>query len=164
MRKTILLTAAAILLLGAIPAEGRRLTRRLPTPKPDKTALSDSGRIVVSIEGDSIAATRLDSLSAKGYDKPVDASAESIFITNGCCSGLLHVTLRITYSDMKGNLLHRRDVDIDCDVPPGETRKLDFPTWDRQRSFYYHGSRAPKRRQATPYRIKAEIISAAFLP
>ena len=41
------------------------------------------------------------------------------------------------------------------DIPAGETRKIDFPTWDRQMTFYYCGSPRP-RVSAIPYNVTIE--------
>lgn len=98
-------------------------------------------------------------VSFAGYDKSINATKESIHIINNSGHHLKGVTLHISYLDMKGRMLHSREVTLKCDVPDKETRKLDFPTWDTQKSFYYHLGPEP-RRVASPYDV--EIRPMAF--
>lgn len=87
-----------------------------------------------------------------GYDKPVNSSKETLHVTNTSTVAIEGMSLDITYLDLQQRQLHNRVVQITAHLEPGETRMLDFPTWDLQRSFYYTRSNAP-RRQATPYDI-----------
>lgn len=100
-----------------------------------------------------------DKISFYGFDKTVNSNKESLFVVNGLDScDVVGMTLDVTYLDMKGRQLHRRDVERDCDIPSGETRRIDFPTWDTQKAFYYHKSSAPKK-QATPFNVKVSLKS-----
>lgn len=97
-----------------------------------------------------------------GYDKPISASRETLHISNLSTERtLVGVRLSIVYLDRQGRQLHSRDVDIETDVPPGETRIVSFPTWDPQRSFYYKDSVKP-RRIATPYTIRVTPLWLIF--
>lgn len=103
----------------------------------------------------------LDSLiSRSGYDKPLHSRVETIFITNRLDRPLTHLSLSIIYRDMQGRQLHRATRQLDCNIPPGETRMLTFSSWDRQMSFYYHRSRPPKRSPGTPFDISTTVVSA----
>ena len=94
-----------------------------------------------------------------GFDKTVTSGLESFFILNGLDSTIYGMEIRITYTDMKGRQLHRRDVKIECEIPPHETIRTDIKSWDAQKSFYFHRSAKP-RRQATPFDIHIELLSA----
>ena len=93
-----------------------------------------------------------------GFDKTIGSSMESFFITNGLDSSIEGMEISITYYDMKGRQLHRRDTRIDCYVAAGETIRTDIKSWDTQKSFYFHRSVKPKR-QATPFDVKIELVS-----
>ena len=93
-----------------------------------------------------------------GYDKSINATKESIHVTNNSGHRLRAVTFQISYLDMKGRMLHSREVTQKCDVPDKETRKLDFPTWDTQKSFYYHLGQEPHR-VAAPYDVRLRPIA-----
>lgn len=89
-----------------------------------------------------------------GYDKPLNATKESIHVTNQSDTlTITAVTLRIVYLDRMGRQLHSREVTIEDIIKPGETQLLTFPSWDIQHAFYYINSPRP-RRQATPYTIR----------
>lgn len=94
-------------------------------------------------------------LTLSGYDKPLRSRRESIFITNRSRRTVVSVTLRIDYLDMEGRQMHRAEVTLPCDIPAGETRQLNFPTWDRQQAFYYHVTGKPRTSDGSPYTITA---------
>lgn len=96
-----------------------------------------------------------------GFDKTVNSSVESFFISNELKSALSGLEVRITYTDMKGRQLHKRTVRIDTPIPAGETMRTDIKSWDTQKSFYYHKSVRPKR-QATPFDVKVELLSVTL--
>lgn len=91
-----------------------------------------------------------------GFDKNAGSGIESFFISNSSDSTLKAIGIDILYFDMKGRQLHRRRLDIKCDVAPGETMRHDIKSWDTQKSFYYHRSAKP-RRQSTPFDVKIEL-------
>ncbi len=104
-----------------------------------------------------------DSVSFSGYDKNISSPKEAFLITNGSTASLQAVSLRIDYFDMNGLMLHSRTYSAECLVPPGETRKIDIPTWDRQNSFYYYLSNEPKK-VATPYKVTITPLSYWVMP
>lgn len=87
-----------------------------------------------------------------GYDKPANASKESMLITNNSSLNLHGITINITYLTEDGRQLHKQKRDLFLDLPAGETRKQEFPAWDSQGTFYYYLSRAPKNGGA-PYKV-----------
>ena len=102
-------------------------------------------------------------ITLSGYSKTRNASKESILATNSGNETVIGITLEIEYLSTDGRQITRRKKTIPCNIPPGETRKLDFSTWDRQYVFYYHKSPAPHRAQATPYTIRASAIEASCI-
>lgn len=102
-------------------------------------------------------------IALSGYSKTRNAPKESILATNSGDETVTGVTIEIEYLSIDGRQITRRKVKIPCVIPSGETRKLDFATWDRQYVFYYHKSPAPQRAQATPYTIRAATIEATCL-
>lgn len=94
-----------------------------------------------------------------GYDKPLRSSRESLFITNNTSRDIDGIVLSIDYFDASGRKLHSRAVTVRCDLPQGQTRKIDFPSWDTQQSFYYKLSPKPRRDGATPYDIRCHATA-----
>lgn len=93
-----------------------------------------------------------------GYDKPANASKESMLITNNSSLNLQGITINITYLTEDGRQLHKQKRDLSLDLPAGETRKQEFPAWDSQGTFYYYLSRAPKTGGA-PYKVVITLTS-----
>ncbi len=93
-----------------------------------------------------------------GYDKNRESTRESLFLSNTGTTAIRSITFVINYLDMEGRQLHKRRVTVPCLVPSGETRRLEFKSWDTQNSFYYHRSRVPKRTQATPYDVTIQPV------
>ena len=145
------LIAVAVVLLAAGAAEAQRTTRRGGKPAQEQSHAHARGH------NDSTACVRCDStVRISGYDKTLQASKESFFVTNLMDSASitrLHLTL--SYSDIGGRSLHKRSIDVDCHIPCAETRRIDIPSWDRQHVYFYRLSE-PRRRvtaAAAPYDV-----------
>lgn len=153
MRQIPLILAIAAVSLTAASAKKQRTTRR-PL---------QSDNIVTAIRRDSVVPLLAADIKLAGYDKPLRARSETIFATNASPDSLSikSIRLTITYRDSRGRQLHRRSVWIETDLPPGQTRRLSFPSWDTQQSFYYRLSRQP-RSAATPYDVTAVADSASI--
>lgn len=109
---------------------------------PDSLLLSDG----------TVIAFHPDDVTFAGYDKQASASAEDFLFVNNTGATVAGISIRIDYADMSGRMLHSRTVTTQCQVPPGETRKIEIKTWDRQHSYYYYLGNEP-RRVATPYKV-----------
>lgn len=139
-------------------AFSRKMKLKLePTPSDTITPMTEGSLTICSPcvpcnEGYSI-----DQAKITGFDKKADATKESFFITNTTDRRLVGMDFTITYLTSGNKQLHSRHVDIDCDIPPGETRKFDIKSFDTQKSFYYHKSQAPLRKQASPFKISIQI-------
>lgn len=146
-----------MLLLCGIACTAQRTTRR--NLRPITAAVEDT-----TVAADSIIYPQTDVVTLSGYDKPLRSTSESLFATNHSDLIIKSVTILITYIDMSGRQLHSREVTIDTPIPPGETRQLQFRSWDRQKSFVYHRSQRPKRAAYSPYDIIATITSITVAP
>lgn len=150
-----LLLLIAVLLSLAASGAVRKTTRPRLKVSPE---VVDVNRVAMS---DTIA---VDStlLVHSGYDKPLRSTVETMFITSRLDSATVTaVEIAIRYLDMKGRQLHERRQWVDVTIPPGETRLVTLPTWDRQQSFYYHRSRRPRYATATPYTVVSATVRAA---
>lgn len=146
-----LLILATILLLSAGNLTAQRTTRKGLRTKPVESAKS-------AASADTVRAVNSGDILLSGYDKPLRSNTESMFAVNNTGQSVSGLRLRIEYMDMSGRQLHSRDVDINCDIPAGATRQLNFRSWDRQHSFVYHRSQRPKRADYSPYDIRCTII------
>lgn len=117
---------------------------------------------VQPVRADTVGAT--DSMvRLSGYDKPLRSAKESFFVTSAMDDTICGFMARLDYTDMEGRALHSREVTVDVTLAPGETRRVEIPSWDTQKSFYYHRSTTPKRARSTPYQVRA-TISAVIRP
>lgn len=105
-----------------------------------------------------------DSLDIKDYDKPLRSLRETFFATNHYSSTITSMTVELTYRDEHGLMLHSRRVNIRCEIPPGETRQLYTPAWDRQFTYYYSRTRIkPKSHGAIAYEVTIDPIGVTLL-
>lgn len=142
-----------LIVAGWVVAEGRVLktTRRQGDSNVERAEPQ------VSLRRDTIVAPHTDQLvRLSGYDKPLNASREVIFATNNCSDTIVGMTMTVSYYDLSDRLLHRRAYSSSVALPPGETRRLEMPTWDTNRSYYYKKSRRP-RTSATPYDVAVRV-------
>ena len=101
-------------------------------------------------------------VSCSGFEKTLRSGIESFFVTNHTDSALsrLHVTL--DYTDISGRQLHSRSQPISVDIPAGQTRRVEIKSFDRQATFYYYLSPAPRTRStATPFKVHLRVDSLA---
>lgn len=91
-----------------------------------------------------------------GYDKPLTSHYETFFATNKGNTTITVINITFNYFDNKKRQLHSATKNINCTIPPGETRQLSVSSWDKQKSFYYYRSAKP-RRQATSYSVTHRI-------
>lgn len=81
-----------------------------------------------------------------------------MFLTNKSDNTLIGIFFTIEYLDRTGRQLNKISQSIPADIPPGETRQLQWNSWDRQQSFFYIGSRQPRTR-ATGFDVKCRVDS-----
>ena len=164
----IIRTGVLLMLLSgctwACPAGAKKVKTTLKVEKRDKKAKATSSQdgptrrvdagteSILDLTDEGSLKFIADSVKFYGYDKQLNARKETLFIKNANPWPMREVEVEITYRDMQGRMLHRRKVNIKCNVPAGETRRAEFSSWDTQNDFYYFESTEP-RREATPYRI-----------
>ena len=149
-----------VLALAAIcsPCAFSRKSKLVVNPLPADTVSYAEGSLTVCSpcvpcnEGYSIEQAKI-----TGFDKRTESTVESFFVTNTTDRRLTGLDFTLTYLTVDGKQLHSRHVEIESDIPPGETRKYDIRSFDRQKSFYYHKSQAPVRRKATPFSILIQM-------
>lgn len=163
MKNPVLLIVTS-LLLGAFPL--MLTARRIHVPAPKKGSTDSPAEVfyqnVERIDDDRLALYRSDSVIFSKYDKTVDSNVETFFVTNRSRRTLSGMKLELKYMTEDGSELHRRVCDIPCNVPPGETRRVDIRSWDRQNTFCYIGSRMPRRRVAIPYKVTLTLRQLTF--
>lgn len=156
MKKKLLLTAA--LSAAVLTAAAQRTTSRglrpariaeepCPGLAPDTLALASD-----------TAAVRF-----YGYEKTLRATRETIFVTNNTGREATEARFTIVYLDAAGREIHRRRVAKRAAIPPGKTVRLDIPSWDSQKTYYYSGGPRP-RVSATPYTVAIIPDTLILLP
>lgn len=157
-----LVLAIAVLSISGFDAEARKVRQSIPIGKTAKVLRTDSAAIStrrIEVATDSLRV--LGQIVPSRYDKPADTTREALFITNESPYLLSEITLEIEYL-IGAEAVHSRQVTVSCDVPPGATRRLDFRSWDTQKSFRYVGSRETKRRFSTPYDVSVKVTGGVF--
>lgn len=144
--------------------QARKIRTKHAIPKNyEKIAKANDSEItdsIISLASDSLTFVEkiLPAIRFYGFDKTVGSSMESFFISNGLDSQISDIEITITYFDMKGRQLHKRNAALNCEIPPHETMRTDIKSWDTQKSFYFFQSAKPKR-QATPFSVKIDLRS-----
>lgn len=116
--------------------------------KPDTTLCTSFDTIRVMSQTD---------LRLSGYDKPLNSRKESLFVSNRLTTDITAIGLRLIYTDMAGRSLHEVTREIRAEIPAEATRRIEFPSWDRQNSFYYHKGRKPRVDNVSPYDVKCTV-------
>lgn len=160
------ISAAIILAVSVMTpqfADARKKGYRLDTGKQTETAAEEQemarGSFMVASQcTDCNNGYKLSQIAFSGYDKPRTSRTESFFITNDTDRTMTGITMYVEYLTTDGRQLYKRFVRLVCDIPPGQTRKADLESWDRQKSFYYEKSDVP-RRGGTPYSVIFDPVS-----
>lgn len=97
-----------------------------------------------------------------GYEKALRSNNETLFIQNRCDSTLAEISFRIDYLDSQQRKIHTRRVRKSVFIPAHETRRIDIPSWDRQKSYYYVKGERP-RKSATPYDVTVSADTLFYL-
>lgn len=136
----------------------RRVVTEATTTNADTT---EAAEVVLRHDVDSVLIG--ERLSLRGYDKPLRSLRESIFVTNRFDSPISGFAIDVEYTDGRGEMLHRRMISVKCDVPPGETRQLYVPAWDRHYTYYYKSTRIRKHApDAVPYDVTIRPVSVTL--
>lgn len=144
-----------ILLLAAMAAAAfNAAPRRLNSTSRQLKVATQAADVQAAVTHSDTIAADTSMVRFVGYDKALRSNKETLFVTNLMTGrDIEHVVFRITYFDSSGRQLHQTRKCLYAPVPPGQTRRLDFPSWDKQHSFYY--ARSPRPRvPAIPYTVK----------
>lgn len=155
MKQTLLLISliAAVMAVSAQRTTSRRLRPAELTAEPIAELALDT----LSLAADT-AAVRF-----YGYEKTLRATRETLFITNNTPREASEVRFTIRYLDAAGREIHRRRVVKRAELPAGKTVRLDIPSWDTQKTYYYRGGPRP-RVSATPYTVAITPDTLILLP
>lgn len=148
--------ALIAILLSALTADGKKIGFRLAAKesKDEKTGQITAGSFRIDDSSDySESGYSLDQISFSGFDKKLNSSTESFFVTNSTNRILTAIMLSIEYLTPDGRQLDKKYHEIKCNIPPGNTRKLDVRSWDTQHSFYYVKS-APAKASGSPFIVR----------
>ncbi len=96
-------------------------------------------------------------ISINGFDKKVSDSQEVFYVTNNTLNHISRIKLYLRYSNMAGELLHEREIIVECELPSKSTRRVSIPSFDRNRSHYYYLSTKP-RKSATPFKASFKLL------
>lgn len=163
LRDIIISVASASLLLVSlqtmdfnIPATGKRISTKLKAPPKSSYDPDRKNRIYSSQKEEfEEVAKRLTFL---GYDKKTSSAKESFFVENGSETPLSSIELEITYFTTAGKQIHKRTVELKEAFTPGDSKKVDIPSWDTQKSFHYLKS-TPSKNGSTPYSVRFRVLS-----
>lgn len=153
------LAIALVLAVCALGAAAQRTTRG----GRQRAAVAAAERVAAPV-ADTIAAPE-GGVTVSGYDKTLSSRRESFFVTNGLDSAtIVWILATIDYVDTAGRQLHRRRAPMRCHIPPGQTRRIDIPSWDRQGVYYYIASEPRRRVQAaaSPFEVSFSVDSIAL--
>lgn len=146
-------------------AEGKKIKNSFKIEKSDKTKSKSQmsgfpGKEISFIDtlSNRQDLKELEKCGFAGYEKEAHSNKESFILINGSDKTILAFKLRIDYLDIKDRMLHAREVQQMCVVPPGETRRFDIKSWDTQHTYYYYLGNEPKK-VAIPYKVSISPIS-----
>lgn len=148
-----------LIMSATIFCGGKKLKTTVKVSQESKKTEIPAGTFTVSEKQDN--GYSLSQFIITGYDKPASSEQESFFLTNDTDRTLTRINLNIEYLTPDSVAMHRRFLPLNCDIPAGETRKIDIKSWDRQKSFHYYKSRT-SRRATTPYIVRI-TPTAAYL-
>lgn len=154
-----------LLLLTALPLRADRTLRGKLRP----VAGSTRGRTVEKPDSavavfDTIASPSPEAVRLSGYDKPLGSRVESLFVSNRLDRDIIALEITLTYRDLQGRTLHETTRLVRADIPAAATRRIQFPSWDTQTSFYYRHSRRPRTANVTPYDVTCTVRSCVTPP
>lgn len=145
-RSSIAVLLSLVMLMAVGEINARKIRYKAPYPK-ERNAAETRAESNVEAAADSVYIVAMaDSIILSGYDKTLGSAKESFFIVNRSSRPIESVDVELTYTDVATRqIIHRRRVTIEEAVPPGEGRRVDVPSFDTQRTFYYvHGKRPRK--------------------
>lgn len=148
---TVAVMAATVSVQGESPRSVRTIRKTAKIDKKRYAAKEVSGQLADTIVDFGNA------VRVSGYDKPLRSTYETALFSNTGSRRVERASMRLTYKDMKGRMLHTCTKCVDVWVEPGETGMVKWKSWDVQQSYYYHRSRKPRITSATPYDVECRV-------
>lgn len=146
----------ALLMCGA--AEAKKVKTKFKTPSSTQTEKKGvSKRMPEPLDSAELAAI-IPQIELSGYDKTTQSTKESFLLTNNSERNIAGMVIELTYIDLQGRMIHKRDETVKYNVPPGETRMISIRTFDEQKTLYYKNS-TPPRSGGMPYSVDIKINS-----
>lgn len=160
-----ILAITALLLLTVLPLRADKTLRGKLRPvagslRATSAQTSDSA----TSPFDTIAAPSPETVRLSGYDKPLGSRVESLFVSNRLDRDIIALEITLTYRDLQGRTLHETTRRVRADIPAAATRRIQFPSWDTQNSFYYRHSRRPRTANVTPYDVSCTVSRCVTAP
>lgn len=135
---------------------GKRVSTRLTAPSRTLHDSESKLRTYPSHKTDFDEVAEL--LTFIGYDKKASSAKETFFVDNASDYPLSSIELEISYFSVSDRQIHRRTVELKNHFPSKESRKVDIPSWDTQKSFHYINS-VPSSKGSTPYKVRFKVLS-----
>lgn len=168
LRISVTVTVTVIVLTAFLSAGAQTTTRKRLKPVPRTEAPANTAALTApadTLRGAQTAAA----VTVTGYEKPLRATVETMFVANNTDSLIEDITLRIDYymtgADGKRNLMHSRSVTQCVQIPPHQRRMVSLRSWDRNHVFYYRKNYpARTNAQATPYDVTVAVTAVTLRP
>lgn len=160
-----ILAITALLLLTVLPLRADKTLRGKLRPVAGSIhATSAQTSDSATSPFDTIAAPSPETVRLSGYDKPLGSRVESLFVSNRLDRDIIALEITLTYRDLQGRTLHETTRRVRADIPAAATRRIQFPSWDTQNSFYYRHSRRPRTANVTPYDVSCTVSRCVTAP
>ncbi|MCM1032755.1 MAG: hypothetical protein NC405_03265 [Odoribacter sp.] len=154
------LISAILLITASITATGQDLRRPSPSQNRRLTAAAPS---TASTPCDSVILPAPDSVAVAGFEKSLKSTREMMFVTNNTVRRINSLGFEITYTDIDGHMLHKVIHELDTDIPPGETRRIDVRSFDSGGIYYYKLSPpGPRTLRATPFDVRVKVLYITY--
>lgn len=102
-------------------------------------------------------------VTVSGFAKPLSSLYESMYVTNNSDSTMTALKLSLDYRDTSGRQLHQRSDTATVMLPPGETRRIELRSFDRQQTCCYVNSVRPRSRsRQTLFTVRVHVDSVRY--
>lgn len=147
-----------LLMCGMIEAKKVKTTFKTPSStQTEKKGVSK--RIPEALDSVELAAI-IPQIELSGYDKTAQSAKESFLLTNNSEHNIAGMVIELTYTDLQGRMIHKREETVKYNVPQGETRMISIRTFDEQKTLYYKNS-TPPRSGGMPFNVDIKITSVS---
>ena len=151
-----IILVVSLLSFVTLTAVGKKVSTKLSAPT---TTVKEKTRRMKHHTSDKTERAKIEGkIKFMGYDKKAGASKETFFIENSSDLNLTGLDLEISYYNKAGKLIHKRKVEVTQSIPSKETRMVDIPSWDTQKSYHYINS-TPSSKGSTPYSVRFKVLT-----